>query len=82
MNESSKVILDVNDLGVEFSVEGEWIPAAKNLTYQIRAGEVLAIVGESGGIGSPWVENAGDRFATAQGYLALEGKNYLSLLGR
>ncbi len=48
MNESSKVILDVNDLGVEFSVEGEWIPAAKNLTYQIRAGEVLAIVGESG----------------------------------
>ena len=48
MNESSKIILDVNDLGVEFSVEGEWIPAAKNLTYQIRAGEVLAIVGESG----------------------------------
>ena len=48
MNESSKVILDVSDLGVEFSVEGEWIPAAKNLTYQIRAGEVLAIVGESG----------------------------------
>ena len=48
MNDSSKVILDVNDLGVEFSVEGEWIPAAKNLTYQIRAGEVLAIVGESG----------------------------------
>ena len=48
MNESSKIILDVNELGVEFSVEGEWIPAAKNLTYQIRAGEVLAIVGESG----------------------------------
>ena len=35
-----------------------------------------------GGIGSPWVENVGDRFATAQGYLALEGKSYLSLLGR
>ena len=35
MNESSKIILDVNELGVEFSVEGEWIPAAKNLTYQI-----------------------------------------------
>ena len=48
MNDSSKVILDVNNLGVEFAVEGEWIPAAKNLTYQIRAGEVLAIVGESG----------------------------------
>jgi peptide/nickel transport system ATP-binding protein len=48
LNDSSKVILDVNNLGVEFAVEGEWIPAAKNLTYQIRAGEVLAIVGESG----------------------------------
>jgi peptide/nickel transport system ATP-binding protein len=48
LNDNSKVILDVNELGVEFSVEGEWIPAAKNLTYQIRAGEVLAIVGESG----------------------------------
>jgi len=37
---------------------------------------------EDGGIGSPWVENAGDRFATAQGYLALEGKSYLTLLGK
>jgi hypothetical protein len=35
-----------------------------------------------GGIGSPWVENAGDRFATAQGYLALEGKSYLTLIGK
>lgn len=34
------------------------------------------------GIGSPWVENAGDVYATAQGYLALEGKSYLELLGR
>lgn len=33
-----------------------------------------------GGLGSPWVENAGDQFATAQGYLALEGKSYLDLI--
>jgi hypothetical protein len=43
---------------------------------------LVAQVQEDGGIGSPWVENSGDRFATAQGYLALEGKSYLSLLGR
>lgn len=48
MASESKVILDVKGLGVDFWVEGEWIPAAKNLNYEIAAGEVLAIVGESG----------------------------------
>jgi peptide/nickel transport system ATP-binding protein len=48
MNQDSKVILEVKDLGVDFWVEGEWVPAAKNLNYEIAAGEVLAIVGESG----------------------------------
>lgn len=48
MPKNSEVILEVNDLGVDFWVEGDWIPAAKNLSYEISAGEVLAIVGESG----------------------------------
>jgi peptide/nickel transport system ATP-binding protein len=48
MNQNSKVILEVKDLGVDFWVEGEWVPAAKNLSYEVAAGEVLAIVGESG----------------------------------
>jgi peptide/nickel transport system ATP-binding protein len=48
MNQDSKVILEVKDLGVDFWVEGQWVPAAKNLSYEIAAGEVLAIVGESG----------------------------------
>jgi hypothetical protein len=43
---------------------------------------LVAQIQEDGGIGSPWVENAGDRFATAQGYLALESKSYLTLLGK
>ena len=43
---------------------------------------LASYVQSDGGIGSPWVENAGDRIATAQGYLALEGKSYLSLLGK
>jgi ABC-type glutathione transport system ATPase component len=48
MAKDSKVILKVENLGVDFWVEGDWIPAAKNLSYEISGGEVLAIVGESG----------------------------------
>ena len=48
MAKDSEVILKVENLGVDFWVEGEWIPAAKNLSYEISGGEVLAIVGESG----------------------------------
>lgn len=48
MNHSPEVILKVSDLSVDFWVEGDWVPAAKNLNYEIAAGEVLAIVGESG----------------------------------
>ena len=41
-------ILQVEQLGVDFFVEGEWFPAAIDMTYEVRPGEVLAIVGESG----------------------------------
>jgi len=45
---SAEVVLDVNGLNVDFFVEGVWYPAAIDLSYQVKAGEVLAIVGESG----------------------------------
>lgn len=45
---TDRVVLDVTDLNVDFFVDGEWIPAAIDLSYQVKAGEVLAIVGESG----------------------------------
>ncbi len=41
-------ILEVRDLGVRFWVNDEWFTAAQGLTYDLKAGEVLAIVGESG----------------------------------
>ena len=41
-------ILDVKDLNVSFLVDSEWYPAVIDLSYQVFAGEVLAIVGESG----------------------------------
>lgn len=45
---SGDVVLDVKGLNVDFWVEGVWYPAAIDLSYQVKAGEVLAIVGESG----------------------------------
>jgi peptide/nickel transport system ATP-binding protein len=41
-------ILSVRGLGVDFWVDGQWYPAAKDMDYEVHPGEVLAIVGESG----------------------------------
>ena len=41
-------VLEVTNLSVDFGVDKEWVPAAIGLTYDVKAGEVLAIVGESG----------------------------------
>ena len=43
-----ETVLEVSNLGVEFWVEGEFYPAAVDMNYVVRRGEVLAIVGESG----------------------------------
>lgn len=43
-----ETVLEVKDLDVDFWVEGELYPAAIDMNYAVRRGEVLAIVGESG----------------------------------
>ncbi|WP_125131684.1 ABC transporter ATP-binding protein [Microbacterium sp. 10M-3C3] len=43
-----ETILEVSNLGVEFWVDGQFYPAAIDMSYVVRRGEVLAIVGESG----------------------------------
>jgi peptide/nickel transport system ATP-binding protein len=43
-----ETILEVDNLGVEFWVDGQFYPAAIDMNYEVRRGEVLAIVGESG----------------------------------
>ena len=45
---SSTAVLQVRDLSVDFAVNRRWVPAAIGLSYDVHAGEVLAIVGESG----------------------------------
>ncbi len=43
-----ETILEVSGLGVDFWVDGQFYPAAIDMDYVVRRGEVLAIVGESG----------------------------------
>ncbi|MBC7589737.1 MAG: ABC transporter ATP-binding protein [Salinibacterium sp.] len=43
-----ETVLEVTNLGVDFWVDGSFYPAAIDLNYSVKRGEVLAIVGESG----------------------------------
>ena len=46
--QTAETVLEVTDLGVDFWVDGQFYPAAIDLNYTVKRGEVLAIVGESG----------------------------------
>ena len=41
-------VLDVDDLCVDLSIGGRWVPALRHVSLGIRRGEVLGVVGESG----------------------------------
>jgi len=41
-------IIEVENLGIDFWVNGKWVSAAHDIDYVVHPGEVLAIVGESG----------------------------------
>ncbi|MEP7109830.1 MAG: ABC transporter ATP-binding protein [Ferruginibacter sp.] len=44
----SQPLLAVQNLSVDFISEGNFIPAVKNISFNVEAGEIVAIVGESG----------------------------------
>lgn len=44
----SQPLLQVKDLSIDFNLEGNIIPAVKNISFDVAAGEIVAIVGESG----------------------------------
>jgi len=41
-------IVDVKNLSIEFQVDGQWVPAVNNISFDVKKGEILALVGESG----------------------------------
>jgi oligopeptide/dipeptide ABC transporter ATP-binding protein len=41
-------VLDVKDLGVTLTIYGRPVPVVTNVSFQVRAGEAVALVGESG----------------------------------
>ena len=41
-------ILDVKNLTIEFQSERGWLPAVTDVSFHLRKGEILALVGESG----------------------------------
>ncbi|TKW68140.1 MAG: ABC transporter ATP-binding protein [Paracoccus denitrificans] len=44
----SEVVLDIRDLKISFSQDGQLIPAVRGVSFQIGRGETVALVGESG----------------------------------
>ena len=44
----SQPLLTVHNLSIDFSSEGNTIPAVKNISFNVSEGEIVAIVGESG----------------------------------
>ena len=48
MSKANQAVLQVANYSVDFFVEGVWYPAAINMNFEVEAGKVLAIVGESG----------------------------------
>ncbi len=48
MNTTVPPILSVSNLNIDFWVDGFWYPTAIDTSFQLDAGKVLAIVGESG----------------------------------
>ena len=48
MTAGAPLVLEVDDLRVQFPVPGGMLPAVDGVSYKLRRGETLGVVGESG----------------------------------
>ncbi|HKX40754.1 MAG TPA: ATP-binding cassette domain-containing protein, partial [Burkholderiaceae bacterium] len=46
--DDDKLLLDVQNLRVDLPTERGWLHAVRGITFQVRRGEMLCLVGESG----------------------------------
>jgi oligopeptide transport system ATP-binding protein len=72
-------LLEVEDLEVHFSIQGQLLPAVRRISFQLDAGESVGIVGESGSGKSSAVQ-ALTRLSTAEvrGNVWFQGEELLS----
>ena len=76
-------ILNVSELTTSFRVDGKWMPVVRDLSFQIRPRETVAVVGESGSGKSVTALSIMRLVAEAtgriEGRIELEGKSLLDL---
>lgn len=75
-------LLEVRDLRVEFPGETETVAAVRGLNYTVAAGEVVALVGESGAgksAGAMAVVGLLREFAAVSGSVRLQGQELIGL---
>ncbi|MGA9375635.1 MAG: ABC transporter ATP-binding protein, partial [Mycobacterium sp.] len=75
-------LLQVRDLRVEFSTDTETVAAVRGLNYHVEAGEVVALVGESGAgksAGAMAVIGLLPEFAEVSGSVRLQGDELIGL---
>ena len=73
----TRPVLEMNRLSVDFAVDGVWNPAAVELNYRIRPGEIVAVVGESGSgksASSMAILNLLPKTARVRGSITLNGE--------
>ncbi len=80
---SAATVLSVRNLTTSFRVDGEWKSVVRNLSFDVKAGETVAIVGESGSgksVTSLSVMRLLDpRNSRIEGEVELNGREILSL---